>query len=77
VRWLDAVEKRELRSIALNADPTVSPFAMIYSDIASKGKLIFGRQMLGEMGFFDNIARLCDALHGRGLKVGCFIRTGT
>ena len=69
VRWFEAVEKRELRNIALNADPRTAPFAMVFSDIASKGKLMFGRQMLGEMGFFDNLARLCGALHERGLKV--------
>lgn len=69
LRWFAAVEQRELRNIALNADLAVSPFAMLYSDIASKGKLMFSRQMLSEMGFFDNVARLCEAMHGRGLKV--------
>jgi len=69
LRWFDAVQRRELRDIALNADPAVSPFAMLFSDVAYKGNLMFGRQMLAEMGFFDNIARLCNAMHGRGLKV--------
>ena len=68
LRWFAAIERRELRAIELAADAATAPFVMLFSDIACKGRLLFGREMLGEIGFFDNIARLCAAVHAHGLK---------
>lgn len=69
LRWLKAIQGHELRKIELTAYAELAPMAMIYSDIAFKGRLMFSREMFAELGFFDDVSKICDACHRRGLVV--------
>jgi len=69
LRWFRAIEKRELRAIELKAHADISPVAVVYSDIAFKDRLMFGKEMFLEMGFFENLERLVHACHEKGMKV--------
>jgi uroporphyrinogen decarboxylase len=42
---------------------------MIYSDIAYKQRLMFGKTTFRQFGFFDDVARICAACHDAGLVV--------
>ncbi len=42
---------------------------MIYSDVAFKHNLMFGQRTFRDMGFFDDVARICQSCHDKGLKV--------
>ena len=64
-----AIERQELRTLERTANAETSPMAMIYSDVAYKGRLMFGKEMLYELGFFDNVAQICDFCQRKGLKV--------
>ena len=68
-RWMHAIERQELRTLERTANAETSSMAMIYSDVAYKGRLMFGKEMLHELGFFDNVAQICDACQRKGLKV--------
>jgi hypothetical protein len=68
-RWLDLYRRETLHYIDVTAHPAHGPLAMIYSDIAYNHGPMFSRKMLVEMGFFAEVAALCDACHRRGLKV--------
>jgi hypothetical protein len=67
LRWMRAVEKRELRAVEIAAHPENSPFAMIYSDIAFNERLVFSKEMFLELGFFENLERLGAACHDKGM----------
>lgn len=69
MRWLKAITSDNLRQIELTAHGETSSLAMIYSDVAYHGKLMFSPDMMKEMLFFDDIAAICDACHRKGLKV--------
>lgn len=69
LRWLRAIEKSTYRYINLMANKNTSPLAMIYSDVAYKNRLMFSKDMFNEIGFFEDIARICDECHKHGLKV--------
>lgn len=69
IRWMNAIQKHELRNIALSGHAENCPMAMIYSDVAFKQRLMFGKDMLRELGFFDNVAGICAACHRKGLVV--------
>jgi hypothetical protein len=68
-RWLRAISKRNLLLIEREAHAETSPLAIIYSDIAFKERLMFGRDMLGAFGFFEDLEAICAACHGKGLTV--------
>ncbi len=68
-RWMQTIEETEIQLIERNAHRETSPLAMIYSDIAFKERLMFSKEMFTELGFFDNVARICDACHRKGLTV--------
>lgn len=69
LRWMNAIQRHELRKIELTGYPELCPMAMIYSDMAFKGALMFSKTMFAELGFFDDLARICDACHRKGLAV--------
>ncbi|HET6485376.1 MAG TPA: uroporphyrinogen decarboxylase family protein [Spirochaetia bacterium] len=68
-RWMRAVMSETLRYIELTAHAETGPLAMIYSDVAYHGKLMFSPSMMREMGFFEDVEAICDACHRRGLTV--------
>ena len=68
-RWMQAIERQELRTLQKTASAESSSLAMIYSDVAYKGRLMFSQEMFCELGFLDNVARICDVCHQKGLKV--------
>lgn len=55
--------------IEQTAHAETSLMAKIYSDMAYKGRLMFGRETLKEFGFFDSVAQICDASYSRGMCV--------
>ncbi len=69
LRWLRALEQANSDHIALTAHKETAGLAMIYSDIAYKQRLMFSREMFGEMGFFEDVERICAQCHERGLQV--------
>ena len=69
LRWMRASAQKQLRDIELRANPETSPMAMIYSDVAYKGRLMFGKEMLKEFGFFGGVAEICEACHDRQMTV--------
>ena len=69
LRWMRALEARELARLEERAHASTSPMAMIYSDVAFKQSLMFSKDMFIEFGFFDNVARICDVCHRNGLSV--------
>ena len=69
LRWLRALERETLRGIELCAHPETCRLAMIYSDVAFKGKLMFSKAMFNELGFFEDVAAICSSCHAKGLRV--------
>jgi hypothetical protein len=69
LRWLRAIEAQQRRYVDLVAQPQNCDLAMIYSDVAFKGRLMFGKPMLHEMGFFDDVAAICAQCHAKGIRV--------
>jgi hypothetical protein len=69
LRWMKAIEADQLRGIEQTGHAPNCPMAMIYSDIAFKERLMFSKEMFMELGFFDNVSKICDACHKKGLKV--------
>lgn len=67
-RWLAAIQESELRKIERTAHADLCPISLLYSDIAFKTGLMFGKDALRDIGFFENVGRLVDALHQRGVK---------
>ena len=68
-RWLRIYLRETINYIDVTAHPEHSPLAMIYSDVAYNHGPMFSRKMFQEMGFFDEVAAMCDACHRRGMKV--------
>jgi hypothetical protein len=68
-RWMRALMADTLNLIERAAHPATGPLAMIYSDVAYHGTLMFSPAMMREMGFFDDVAAICDRCHRRGLTV--------
>ena len=69
LRFLRSLERRTDQSIERSAHASTSPLAMIYSDMAYKDRLILGKRTLKQIGFWDDLARLCTKLHEKGLTV--------
>ena len=69
LRWMKALMNDTLRVIERTAHKDTGPLAMIYSDVAYHGKLMFSPAMMREMGFFDDVAGICDLCHRKGLTV--------
>ncbi len=69
LRWMRALVKDNLRVIERTAHKDTGRLAMIYSDVAYHGKLMFSPSMMREMGFFDDVAAICELCHRKGLTV--------
>jgi hypothetical protein len=69
LRWLRAIERTNLINIELNAHAENCGLAMVYSDIAYRQRMMFSKQMLNQLGFFDDVAQICEACHAKGLQV--------
>jgi len=69
LRWIRALMRDTLRLIERAAHRDTGPLAMIYSDVAYHGKLMFSPVMMRETGFFDDVAAICDMCHRKGLLV--------
>ena len=69
VRWMRALERRNQVVIEREAHAENCALAMIYSDMAYKQRLMFGKEMLNRLGFFDDVAGICAACHTKGLQV--------
>ena len=69
LRWLRAIEALQRRYVELRAHAENCDLAMVYSDVAFKGRLMFSREMFNEMGFFDDVAAICAQCHEKGLRL--------
>lgn len=69
LRWFRAIEGAQQRYIERTAHPDQAALAVIYSDVAFKGRLMFSLATFNEWGFFDDVARICAACHRQGLQV--------
>lgn len=69
LRWLRAIEAGQQRYIQRTAHADQAALAVIYSDIAFKGRPMFSRETFCEWGFFDEVARICATCHQAGLQV--------
>jgi hypothetical protein len=69
LRWIRALEHINRVAIERTAHREQSPLAMIYSDMAYKGRLMLGKHTLKQLGFWDNVADLCARCHARGMTV--------
>ena len=69
LRWMRALERRNRAAIEREAHAENCALAMIYSDMAYKRRLMFGKKMLNRLGFFDDVAGICAACHDKGLQV--------
>jgi hypothetical protein len=68
-RWMRALRQDTLRLIERTAHRDTGSLAMIYSDVAYHGTLMFSPSMMREMGFFDDVADICSLCHDKGLQV--------
>ncbi len=68
-RFLRAVMADTISTIRRTAHRATSPLAMIYSDVAYHGKLMYSPPQMRAMGFFDDVAGICAACHEAGLAV--------
>ncbi|MGA2973716.1 MAG: uroporphyrinogen decarboxylase family protein [Spirochaetia bacterium] len=69
LRWMRALMADTLRLIERTAHSETGSLAMIYSDVAYHGKLMFSPSMMRDMGFFDDVAGICELCHRKGLSV--------
>lgn len=69
LRWMRTLEIERSRYIESTAHSNNCQLAVIYSDVAYKQRLMFSREMFNEMGFFDDVAGICDQCHEKGLTV--------
>jgi hypothetical protein len=66
--WLEALNWAEIQRVHESADPTLSPVALVYSDIADKNQTLFSPAFLRRE-FFPRVRKLIDAWHSHGIKV--------
>jgi hypothetical protein len=69
LRWMRALEHHTRRYVELSAHPENGELAMIYSDMAYKQRLMFGKRALLQLGVFDDVADICAACHDKGMRV--------
>jgi len=69
VRWLRALECDRRHDTIRTAHCANSPLAMIYSDIAYKERLMFGRKTFSDVGFFADVEQICAQCHAYGMSV--------
>ena len=49
--------------------PIHHPLAIIYSDVAYKNRTMFSHDTFCEMNFFENVEKICDAVHKKNMQV--------
>lgn len=64
-RWIAVYREKTLNYISATAHAVTSPLAMIYCDVAYNHGPMFSVAMFDEMGFFEEVEVLCDAIHDR------------
>ena len=64
--WLEMLHDREMQHLRATADPTLSPVALVYGDIAYKNGLIFSPALLRRW-LFPHLRQIVDLLHERGM----------
>ena len=69
LRWMRSLERSRSIYIDSSAHAENCRIAVIYSDVAYKQRLMFSKDMFVEMGFFDDVAGICDQCHKKGLTV--------
>jgi hypothetical protein len=66
--WLEALNEAEIKRVHDTADPTLSPVALVFADMAFKNTLLFSPAFLRKE-FFPRLKKLVDAWHSHGIKV--------
>jgi hypothetical protein len=66
--WLEALNWAEIQRVHETADPTLSPVALVFADIASTEQIFFSPQFLRKE-FFPRLIKLVEAWHEHGIKV--------
>lgn len=66
--WLGALNWAEIQRVHETADATLSPVALVFSDIADKNQTFYSPQFLRRE-FFPRLSRLVQAWHEHGVKV--------
>jgi hypothetical protein len=66
--WLEALNWAEIQRVHETADPTLSPVALVYADIAGTEQLMFSPKFLRQE-FFPRLTKLVQAWHEHGIKV--------
>ena len=67
-QWLEALNWAEIQRVHETADPSLSPVALVYADIADKNQLLFSPKFLRKE-FFPRLRKLVDTWHSYGIKV--------
>jgi uroporphyrinogen decarboxylase len=65
--WLESHTNYMIRRIHAIADPTLSPVALTFGDIACKGRTLFSPEWLRKE-FMPRLKRINDAWHEHGIK---------
>jgi len=66
--WLEALNWAEIQRVHETADPSLSPVALVFSDIAGTDQLMFSPAFLRQE-FFPRLVKLVNAWHEHGIKV--------
>lgn len=67
-KWVKVTNERILRKIEVKLHYNVSPVAMMWSDLAAKGGLIFPPEMLEDL-CYPYIEEIVNLLHSKNIKV--------
>ena len=66
--WLEALNWAEIQRVHETADPSLSPVALVFADIAGTDQLMFSPAFLRQE-FFPRLVKLVNAWHEHGIKV--------
>lgn len=66
--WLEALNWAEIERVRESADPSLSPVALVFADIADKNQTLFSPAFLRRE-FFPRLRKLVDLWHSYGVKV--------
>jgi len=66
--WLEALNWAEIQRVHESAEASLSPVALVYSDIADKKQTLFSPAFLRRE-FFPRLRKLVEAWHSHGVRV--------
>jgi hypothetical protein len=66
--WLEALNWAEIQRVHETADPSLSPVALVFADLADKNQTMFSPAFLRRE-FFPRLRKLVEAWHSHGVKV--------